>query len=46
MEYHEMMVKEQVATMKGDIDARLVTFNTELVKFTQRWVCNACAAIG
>lgn len=38
MEYHEMMVKEQITTMKSDIDSRLVSFNTELLKFTARWV--------
>lgn len=31
------MVKEQLETMKADVDNRTVTFNTELTKFSARW---------
>ncbi len=37
VEYHEVMVKEQLESMKTGVDSRIIAFNTDLARFSTRW---------
>jgi dynein heavy chain 2 len=37
LEYHEVMVKEQLESMKTGVDSRIIAFNADLAKFSTRW---------
>lgn len=37
MEYHEVMIKDRLESMKSDVENRVLSFNGELGKFGLRW---------